>query len=127
MDGGQTSWVGVVDLSHDAAGKRTRRKVSAATKTEARRKLEELRQLAGKTGTVPRADLTVAAVVGELMVNPPPSWRSPITTRVYSCLAARIISVVWRGEDHAADSATGRGLPARHGQRWIRHCHDHAG
>jgi hypothetical protein len=126
MDGGQTSWVGVVDLGHDAAGKRTRRKVSAATKTEARRKLEELRQLAGKTGTVPRADLTVAAVVGELMVNPPPSWRSPITTRVYSCLAARIIQSLGAVKITQLTVPQVEGFP-RHGQRWIRHCHDHAG
>jgi hypothetical protein len=63
--------VGAVSAGRDPdTGKRIRRKVSAATKTEARRKLEELRDELRKTGSVARRDETVAPIVQAMIDTP---------------------------------------------------------
>ena len=43
-DAGRGRYVGVLDVTEPGSGKRTRRKVSATTKTETRAKLEPLRR-----------------------------------------------------------------------------------
>src|SRR5579875_3403187 len=52
-DAARARWVGVVDVGRDPqTGRRRRRKVSAPTKSEAREKLDELRDEQRRTGTV---------------------------------------------------------------------------
>ena len=75
-------------------GRRSRRKVSAATKTECREKLDGLREEKRRTGTVGRRDITVERVVRDRLASPPPTVRSPITRRVHEDHAARIIAAL---------------------------------
>lgn len=51
-----------------------RRKVSSATKTECRDKLDELREEYRKAGTVGRRDITVRWAVEDFLAHPPESW-----------------------------------------------------
>ncbi len=82
-------WTGVIDLGV-IDGKRRRRKVSAATKSEAREKLAALLHEKKRSGVVASGSLTVGQVVAELMSNPPPEWRSAITMDVNGDHARRI-------------------------------------
>jgi integrase len=84
-------WVGQIDLGRDPqTGKRRRPKVSAATKTEARDKLDELRDEQRRTGTVARRDTTAGQVMDDWLANLPPEIRSPISVRCHQDAAARI-------------------------------------
>jgi integrase len=86
-------WVGTISTGRDpVTSLRVRRKVSAATKTECKDKLDALRAEYAKTGQVPRGDLTVEHVVRELLDNPPEAWRSPITMEVNGAHGNRIIA-----------------------------------
>src|SRR6266487_4363716 len=88
-------WVGAIDLGHHPqTGRRVRRKVSAATKTECRDKLDELREEYRRTGTVARRDTTVEQVIADWLANPPPEIRSPISRRCHQDAGARIIKAV---------------------------------
>jgi hypothetical protein len=72
FDASKGCYVGTIELGRDPdTGKRRRRKVSAATKAEARVKLDDLRTEFRKSGTVGRGDVTVAQVVQALLDNPP--------------------------------------------------------
>ena len=82
-------------LSHyDAAGKRRRPKVHAATKAECWDRLDELRAELKKAGSVAPRDLTVADVISDLLAHPPASWKSPITLINKKNQAARIASAL---------------------------------
>jgi integrase len=82
-------------LSHyDAAGKRRRPKVHAATKAECWDRLDELRAELKKAGSVAPRDLTVADVISDLLAHPPASWKSPITLINKKNQAARITSAL---------------------------------
>ena len=95
FDTARGSWVGAVDLGCDPqTGRRIRRKVSAATKTECKAKLDELRDEKRRTGTVGRRDVTVERIVRDYVASPPPSVKSPITRRVHEDHAARIIAAI---------------------------------
>lgn len=93
FDAGRGVYVGAIDLGRDPeTGRRVRRKVSAPTRSEAREKLDQLRQERRSTGTVGRRDVTVERIVRDLLAAPPPSWRSPITVRVNTQYAAHVIA-----------------------------------
>lgn len=90
-------WVGAVELGRDPrTGRRVRRKVSAATVTEARAKLAGLLEEKNRTGSVARRDTTVETVVRDFLANPPADWRSPVTTQVNTAHAERIIAALGR-------------------------------
>lgn len=88
-------WVGAVELGRDPeTGRRVRRKVSGATKTEAKDRLGALRDEKHRTGTVGRRDITVETVVRDLLASRPADWRSPVTVRVNTGHAERIIAAI---------------------------------
>ena len=88
-------WAGVLELEHDPeTGRRRRRKVSAATKTLAREKLDELRREYKRSGIVPSATVTVKSVVDGWLANLPPTIRSPISQQVNADHAARINAAI---------------------------------
>ncbi len=96
-DAARGCWVGSVDIGRDPqTGRRRRRKVSAATKTECRDKLDKMRREKKQTGTVAPRNITVERVVRGLLATPPASWRSPITVQVNTDLAGRIIGGLGR-------------------------------
>jgi integrase len=93
FDASRGVWTGSISAGRDpVTGRRSRRKVSAPTKTECKDKLDALRAEYAKTGQVPSGDLTVERVVRELLDNPPESWRSPITMEVNGSHGRRIIA-----------------------------------
>jgi integrase len=88
-------WVGSVDLGLDPrTGRRRRPKVSAATKTECKAKLDELRDQHRKTGIVPRRDTTVEMVIRDRLAHPPGNVKSPITQRVHEDHGKRIVAAL---------------------------------
>jgi integrase len=90
-DAARGCWVGSVDIGRDPqTGRRRRRKVSAATKTECREKLDELRAEKKRTSTVARRDTTVGQVVDEWLANLPPEIASPISVRCQQDAGRRI-------------------------------------
>ena len=92
-DAARGCWVGSVDIGRDLeTGRRRRRKVSAATKTECRDKLDELRREKDRTGTVAPRNTTVERIMRDVLAAPPPTWLSPITIQVNTGLAERIIA-----------------------------------
>jgi integrase len=94
-DASRGCWVGSVDIGRDpATGDRRRRKVSAATKTECRDKVDELRREKARTGTVAPRNITVEKCVRDLLASPPPAWRSPVTIEVNTAHAERSIGAL---------------------------------
>jgi integrase len=90
-------WVGQVDLGRDpATGRRRRPKVSAPTKTEAKRLLDELRREKDDTGTVARRDRTVEQVVTGWLASPPREVKSRVTRRTHADAGKKIISALGR-------------------------------
>lgn len=95
FDRDRGAWVGAVELGRDPqTGRRVRRKVSAPTRTQARAELAALLEEKRRTGTVGRRDITVEAIVRELLANPPADWRSPVTVQVNTGHAERIITAL---------------------------------
>jgi hypothetical protein len=66
------------------------RKVSGATKTEAKDKLAQLLEEKRKAGTVGRRDITVRGVVDDFLAHPPQEWKSGNTLEVYTDAGTRI-------------------------------------
>jgi hypothetical protein len=96
-DAARGCWVGAIDLGRDPqTRRRVRRKVSAATKTECRELLDGLRDEKRRTGTVGRRDVTVEAVVRDLLATPPASWKSPNTIEANTGHAERVIAAIGR-------------------------------
>jgi integrase len=90
-DAARGCWVGSVDVGRDPeTRRRRRRKVSAATKTECRDKLDQLRDEYRKTGTVGRRDITVRQVADDFLAHPPARVKSDITRQVNADAAKRI-------------------------------------
>lgn len=86
-------WVGQVDLGRDPdTGQRRRPKVFGDSKTDAKEKLDQLREEKRKTGTVAKRDTTVKTVVQDWLKNPPPKVKSPISKRIYRNAGDRIIA-----------------------------------
>jgi integrase len=97
FDAARGCWVGAIDLGRDQqTRRRVRRKVSAPTKTECRELLDGLRHEKRRTGTVGRRDVTVEAVVRDLLATPPASWKSPNTIEANTGHAERVIATVGR-------------------------------
>jgi integrase len=91
FDASRGCWVGVLDVGRSPeTGRRVRRKVSAATKTECRDKLDALKAERRRTGTVARRDVTVREVLDDFLDNPPAEIRSDITRQVNRDAALRI-------------------------------------
>jgi integrase len=94
-DADRGCWVGSIDIGRDPqTRRRRRRKVSAATKTECRDKLDKLRGEKARTGTVAPRNITVEKCVRDLLASPPPAWRSPVTIEVNTAHAERVIRAV---------------------------------
>lgn len=87
-------WWAQLDMGRDENGKRKRPKRSADTRTEARRKLGELKAELHRTGIVGRQDITVEQVLRDLLAHPPAEWRSHITIRVRTGHAEVIIRMI---------------------------------
>jgi integrase len=95
FDAARGCWVGTIDVGRDAqTGRRRRRKVSAATKTGCRDKLDELRGEKARTGTVAPRNITVEQCVRALLASPPAAWRSPVTIEVNATHAERVIKAL---------------------------------
>jgi integrase len=91
-DAARRCWVGSLDIGRDPeTGRRRRRKVRAATKTECKDLLGELRDDFRKNGTVGRRDVTVESIIRDLLATPPPDWRTPSTMAVNTRQCERII------------------------------------
>ena len=91
-DAARGCWVGSLDIGRNPdTGRRRRRKVSAATKTECRELLAAMREDFRKSGTVGRRDVTVESTVRGLLASPPATWTAPGTFQVNRDLADRII------------------------------------
>jgi len=92
-DAARGCYVAAIELGRNPeTGRRVRRKVSGATRTEVRDKLAELLGEKRRTGTVARRDVTVESVMRDLLANPPRGWRSPVTVQVNTSHAERIIA-----------------------------------
>jgi integrase len=90
-DAARGCWVAAIDLGRDPqTRRRVRRKVSAATKTECRDKLDALRRERERTGTVARRDITVRQVAEDWLAHPPAEIRSDITRQVNRDAVLRI-------------------------------------
>jgi integrase len=95
FDAGRGCWVGSVDIGRNPeTGRRVRRKVSGATRTEVKEKLAELLGEKRRTGTVARRDVTVEHVIRDLLTSAPRGWRSPVTLQVNTSHAERIIAAL---------------------------------
>jgi integrase len=91
FDAARGCWVGVLDMGRDPeTARRRRRKVSAATKTDCRGRLDEVRDDYRKAGTVGRRDVMVRQVVDDWLARPPESVRSDQSLEVYRGAGARI-------------------------------------
>jgi integrase len=93
-DASRGKWWAVIEAGRDENGRRVRRKASAASKTEARGKLDELRDELRDTGTVAPRDMTVAQIMQDWIEHPPSSLRSPISLRVNRQYADRITAAI---------------------------------
>jgi integrase len=95
FDAGRGCWRGSVDIGRNPqTGRRVRRKVSAATRTECREKVDQLREEYRKTGTVAPRNVTVEHVVRDLLANPPADWKSPVTVLGNTRHAEAIIAAI---------------------------------
>lgn len=78
-------WIGLIDLGHDGAGKRRRRKVTGRTRAEARARLAELRKDVDAGLPIGPARATVGEVLEDWLAKGlPPSAKSPNTIDSYT-------------------------------------------
>ena len=82
-DAGRGRYVGVLDATEPGSGKRTRRKVSAKTKTELRDKLTALRREIADAGAAGPAAGTVASAVYD--------WTSHLAARIKDPTSVAIV------------------------------------
>ncbi|MGO9298012.1 MAG: tyrosine-type recombinase/integrase [Streptosporangiaceae bacterium] len=92
-DKSRDRWIGQLPGGKDPdTGKRKRGpKVSARTKAGARELLRQLERDHAVTGVAARRDVTVEAIMRDLLANPPATWRARTTFQVNTDLAGRII------------------------------------
>jgi len=94
-DASRGCWVGCIDAGRDpVTGKRRRPKVSAATKTECKEKVDALKAELARTGTVAPRNTTVETCIRNLLANPPSSWRSQRTIEGNTVHAERLIKAI---------------------------------
>jgi len=89
-DAGRGRYVGVLDVTEPGSGKRTRRKVSATTKTETRAKLDKLRREVADAGHAGPAAGTVASVVTDWTSHLPARIKDPTSKAIVRRHASRI-------------------------------------
>ncbi|MGB6578064.1 MAG: tyrosine-type recombinase/integrase [Streptosporangiaceae bacterium] len=89
-DAGRGRYVGVLDVTEPGSGKRTRRKVSATTKTETRAKLDKLRREVADAGHAGPAAGTVASVVTDWTSHLPGRIKDPTSKAIVRRHASRI-------------------------------------
>ena len=90
-------WVGLVTLPADGTGKRRRAKVVASTKTEARRKLAELRRAADDGLPTGHGGITVAVLLDQWMATAVPARsrvRSPNTVDNYRWAIGHVVPAI---------------------------------
>ncbi len=83
-------YVGVLDVTEPGSRKRTRRKVSAKTKTELRGKLDALRREVADAGSAGPAAGTVASVVADWIGHLPSRIKDPTSKAIVRRHASRI-------------------------------------
>ena len=83
-------WVGVLDVTEPGSGRRTRRKVSAPTKTEVRARLDALRRELADAGSAGPAAGTVGSVVADWVNHLPARIKDPTTVAIVHRHASRI-------------------------------------
>lgn len=103
-------WIGLLDLGRDERGKRQRKKVSAATKSDATKRLREV-QRRYEAGLDTRK-LTVEQVIREWLAKAAPSRREPSTL---ARLTRRLEDHVIPGVGHHRVDA----LRAEHVEAWL--------
>jgi integrase len=91
-DDDRDRWVGVLDVTEPGTAKRTRRKVSAKTKTELRNKLDTLRREIADAGHAGPAAGTVASVVADWTSHLPSRIKDPTSVAIVRRHASRIIA-----------------------------------
>jgi integrase len=117
-------WVGLVDLGHDGAGKRQRRKVTGRTRSEARARLAEVRKQLDAGLPVGPVRATVGEVLEDWLAKGlPPTAKSPNTIDSYTwCVRAHLVPRLGSHRlreltpDHVHDALTdmaGAGLSGR--------------
>jgi integrase len=89
-DDDRDRWVSVLDATEPGSGKRTRRKVSGKTKTEARNKLDALRRELADAGAAGPAAGTVASVVADWTSHLPSRIKDPTSVAIVRRHASRI-------------------------------------
>ena len=88
-------WVATIELPRNPdTGRRTRRKASARTKTEAQKLLNGMRADKHTAGTVGRRDLTVGKLLADYLDHPHAGWRSETTRRVSASHAKRLTAAL---------------------------------
>lgn len=89
-------WVSVIDVTEPGTQKRTRRKVSAKTKTEARAKLDALRRELADAGAAGPIAGTVGSVVADWVSHLPARIKDPTTVAIVHRHAGRITAELGR-------------------------------
>ena len=89
-DDDRDRWVGVIDVTEPGSGKRTRRKVSAKSKTEARQKLDKLRREVADAGSAGPAAGTIASVVADWVNHMPARIKDPTSKAIVRRHTSRI-------------------------------------
>jgi integrase len=95
-DEDRSRWVGVLDVTEPGSGRRTRRKVSAKTKTELRQKLDALRRELADAGSAGPAAATVGSVVADWTSHLPSRIKDPTSVAIVRRHASRITAGLGR-------------------------------
>ncbi len=95
-DDDRDRWVGVLDVTEPGTRKRTRRKVSAKTKTETRAKLNALRRELADAGSAGPVAGTVGSVVADWVNHLPSRIKDPTSKAIVRRHASRITAGLGR-------------------------------
>jgi len=95
-DADRDRWVGVLDATEPGSGKRTRRKVSAKTKTEVRGKLDALRREIADAGSAGPVAGTTGSVVADWVAHLPARIKDPTSVAIVRRHADRITAELGR-------------------------------
>lgn len=89
-------WIGVLDVTEPGTRKRTRRKVSAPTKTGARQKLDALRREVADAGSAGPVAGTIGSVVADWVNHMPARIKDPTSKAIVRRHASRITAELAR-------------------------------
>jgi len=95
-DDGRDRWVGVLDVTEPGTARRTRRKVSAPTKTGVRARLDALRRELADAGAAGPAAGTVGSVVADWVNHLPARIKDPASVAIVRRHARRITAGLGR-------------------------------